>query len=63
MLSERAQWLSDVVEVIGIGRSDTESFIVLQWIPEGLFTPVIEAVALKDLGEREGWKQLKARGC
>lgn len=62
LLSERVQWLSDVVEVIGIGRSEAESFIVLQWIPEGQTSPVIEAVALKDLGEREGWRQLKARG-
>lgn len=29
------QWLCDVVNVAGIGRSENEDFIVLEWQPEG----------------------------
>lgn len=62
LLSETEQWLSDVVEVVGIGQSELETFIVLQWTPEGQNAPIVEAVPLKDLGDREGWKQLRQQG-
>lgn len=62
LLSERADWLSDVISVVGIGQSETEHFIVLEWTPESKQQPIIEALSLGDLGEREGWRQLKAKG-
>ncbi|RKR71081.1 putative DNA primase/helicase [Otariodibacter oris] len=62
LLSEREEWLSDVVDVIGIGRSDSEDFIVLEWKPEGSKDKIKEALPLEYLGEREGWKLLKKRG-
>ena len=62
LLSERAEWLSDAISVVGIGQSETEHFIVLEWTPESKQQPIIEALSLGDLGEREGWRQLKAKG-
>ncbi len=61
-LSERTEWLSDNISVVGIGQSETEHFLVLEWTPEGKTQPVKEALSLGDLGEREGWRQLKAKG-
>lgn len=62
LLSEREEWLSDPVEVVGIGQSESEAFIVLQWIPEGQECPHIEAMPLGDLGYKEGWKLLRSKG-
>lgn len=56
---ERVQWLSDVVDVVGIGRSESESYLVLQWQLEGSGQKVVEALPLGDIGEREGWRTLK----
>ncbi|MDG6894392.1 DUF927 domain-containing protein [Volucribacter amazonae] len=61
-ITEQIKWLSDVVEVIGIGRSESESYIVMQWQLEGSQDKVIEALPLGDIGEREGWRTLKNRG-
>ncbi|MDG6312998.1 DUF927 domain-containing protein [Glaesserella parasuis] len=62
LLSERTEWLSDVISVVGIGQSEAEHYLVLEWTPEGKTQPVKEALSLGDLGEREGWRQLKAKG-
>lgn len=62
LLSEREDWLSDPVEVVGIGQSESEAFIILQWIPEGQEMPHIEAMPLGDLGYKEGWKLLRQKG-
>lgn len=62
LISETEHWLCDPVQVIGIGQSDSEAFIVLQWTAEGQDYPTIEAIPLKDLGDREGWKLLRQRG-
>lgn len=59
---ERVQWLSDVVDVVGIGRSESESYLVLQWQLENSLDKVTEALPLGDIGEREGWRTLKNRG-
>lgn len=61
-INERCEWLSDCVETIGIGRSETDDFIILKWTPEHSKTPVIEALPLADLGEKDGWKALKKKG-
>lgn len=59
---EVEKWLCDEVEVVGIGRSDERNYIVLQWNPEQAESKIIYALALEDLGEKEGWKQLKSNG-
>ncbi|MGX3021516.1 DUF927 domain-containing protein [Ursidibacter sp. B-7004-1] len=62
LLSERTEWLCDVVNVVGIGRSESEEFIVLQWRNEGSEQTITEAIPKEFIGEREGWKLLKKRG-
>lgn len=62
LLSERTEWLCDTVEVVGIGRSETDDFIMLKWTPEHSKTAIIEALPLADLGEKDGWKALKKKG-
>lgn len=62
LISETEHWLSDPVQVIGIGQSESEAFIVLQFTPEGQTKPMIEALPLADLGDKEGWKRLRQRG-
>ncbi|WP_458118935.1 DUF927 domain-containing protein [Mannheimia haemolytica] len=62
LLSEHEDWLSDPVEVVGIGQSESEAFIMLQWTPEGQEQPHIEAMPLGDLGYKEGWKLLRQKG-
>lgn len=62
LISETEHWLSDPVQVVGIGQSESEAFIVLQFTPEGQTKPMIEALPLAELGDREGWKRLRMRG-
>lgn len=62
LLSETAQWLCDVVNVVGVGRSGSEDYLVLAWQPEHSQQKIIEALPMEDVGEREGWRQLKKRG-
>ena len=62
LLSERTEWLCDVVNVVGIGRSESEEFIILQWRNEGDDQTITEAIPKEFIGEREGWKLLKKRG-
>ncbi|MEQ1969408.1 DUF927 domain-containing protein [Xenorhabdus nematophila] len=54
------QWLSDSMQVIGRGRDDIEFYLIIQWEEDG--TTYTEAVKTGDIGEREGWRQLKAAG-
>ncbi|WJS87507.1 hypothetical protein NEE10_06140 [Glaesserella parasuis] len=46
LLSERTEWLSDVISVVGIGQSEAEHYLVLEWTPEGKTQPVKEALSL-----------------
>lgn len=61
-LSERTEWLSDVVEVVGVGRNEGKYFLILQFQPENQSQKVLDTLPLEDVGEREGWKQLKDKG-
>lgn len=59
---EVLKWLSSPVQVIGEGATDTDSYLVLQFTPQHKTEPVIEAIASANLGEREGWRQLRQKG-
>lgn len=61
-INELNKWLCDDVEIVGIGRSDERSYIILQWTPEQAEDKITYALALEDLGEKEGYKQLKSNG-
>lgn len=55
-------WLCSPLEVIGIGRDDRDQFLILRWLPAGAASPTTQALPLADIGEREGWRVLKAGG-
>lgn len=55
-------WLSSPLEVVGIGRDDKDQFLILRWKPAGAKVVTTHALPMADIGEREGWKVLKAGG-
>ncbi len=55
-------WLCSPLEVIGIGRDDKDQFLIMRWQPVGAATSTVHALPLADIGEREGWRVLKAGG-
>ncbi|PLY35326.1 DNA primase [Pectobacterium carotovorum] len=55
-------WLCSPLEVIGSGRDDSDQFLILRWHVAGRKTPVTAGLPLADIGEREGWRTLKAGG-
>ncbi|WP_143531312.1 DUF927 domain-containing protein, partial [Rodentibacter rarus] len=61
-ISEKVQFLSDIVEVVGVGYNAEESHLILKFTPENRKKAVIVAQPLATIGKREGWQQLKAKG-
>ncbi len=61
-LINNESWLSSPLEVIGTGKDDKDQFLILRWLPAGETLPTTAAVPLADIGEREGWRTLKAGG-
>ncbi|EFP3678719.1 DUF927 domain-containing protein [Salmonella enterica] len=61
-VTETESWLCSPLEVISIGTDGRDRYLILRWQPEGEKVPVIRAVPLADIGEREGWRTLKAGG-
>ena len=61
-IAEKESWLSAPLQVAGIGEDDNERYLVLSWQPEGSKTDRIEALPMRDIGEREGWAKLRAGG-
>lgn len=55
-------WLCSPLTVVGIGRDDKDQFLILRWIASGAKLPTTQAIPLADIGEREGWRVLKAGG-
>ncbi|MGM7854404.1 DUF927 domain-containing protein [Yersinia enterocolitica] len=55
-------WLCSPLEVIGTGRDDKDQYLIIRWLPIGEDIPTTAAVPLADIGEREGWRTLKAGG-
>lgn len=55
-------WLCSPLEVIGTGRDDKDQYLVIRWLPAGESNPTTAAIPLADIGEREGWRTLKAGG-
>lgn len=56
------QWMSDPLDVAGVGADDTERFLVLRWCPTGARDLHTEAIPARDIGERDGWARLRAGG-
>ncbi|GAA0513783.1 hypothetical protein GCM10009414_24090 [Tatumella terrea] len=58
----KESWLSSPLDVIGTGRDDKDQYLILRWVPYGETSPVTAPLPLADVGEREGWRTLKAGG-
>ncbi|MBD2794042.1 DUF927 domain-containing protein [Xenorhabdus sp. CUL] len=57
------QWLCSPVDVIGTGIDENEEqYLIVRWQAKGNKDPVIKGIAAADIGEREGWRMLKAGG-
>ncbi|ATO32760.1 TOPRIM and DUF927 domain-containing protein [Dickeya dianthicola] len=59
---QHEQWLCSPLAVVGVGRDDAEQYLILRWQPAGATQAVTAALPLADVGEREGWRTLKAGG-
>ncbi|EQB1503111.1 DUF927 domain-containing protein [Enterobacter asburiae] len=55
-------WLASPMDVIGTGRDDKDQFLIIRWQAFGADIPTTAAIPLADIGEREGWRTLKAGG-
>lgn len=55
-------WLCSPLEVIGTGRDDKDQYLIIRWMAFGADIPSTAAIPLADIGEREGWRTLKAGG-
>ncbi|EPN0728698.1 DUF927 domain-containing protein [Yersinia enterocolitica] len=55
-------WLCSPLEVVGIGRGDNDQYLILRWQAAGGNVKTTQAIPLADIGEREGWRVLKAGG-
>ncbi len=55
-------WLASPMDVIGTGRDDKDQFLIIRWQAFGANVLTTAAIPLADIGEREGWRTLKAGG-
>lgn len=55
-------WLCSPLDVIGTGRDDKDQYLILRWQAFGTDARKTVAIPLADIGEREGWRTLKAGG-
>lgn len=55
-------WLASPMEVIGTGRDDKDQYLIVRWLAFGAAVQTTAAIPLADIGEREGWRTLKAGG-
>lgn len=53
-------WLCSPLDVIGAGSDGTARYLVLSWTVQG--EKITRAIPAAEIGEREGWKVLKAGG-
>jgi len=58
----RESWLCSPLQVVGTGRDDKDQFLILRWQAWGSESETTQAIPLADIGEREGWRTLKAGG-
>ncbi|CAM3937625.1 DUF927 domain-containing protein [Klebsiella pneumoniae] len=59
----RESWLCSALKVIGIGIDDSKTrYLILRWQALGSKVETVQAIPLADIGEREGWRMLKAGG-
>lgn len=55
-------WLCSPLDVIGSGSDGAERYLVLRWCSPRGGEDITKAIPCADIGEREGWRQLKSSG-
>ncbi|ELN2734867.1 DUF927 domain-containing protein [Pluralibacter gergoviae] len=55
-------WLCSRLEVVGSGSDGAERYLVLRWRVPGGREEITRAIPCADIGERDGWRCLKAGG-
>ncbi|EPE1528230.1 TPA: DUF927 domain-containing protein [Citrobacter freundii] len=55
-------WLCSPLEVVGSGSDGAERYLVLRWRSPRGHEDITKAIPCADVGEREGWRSLKAGG-
>lgn len=62
-ITTRESWLCSALGVIGTGIDDSKTrYLILRWRPFGSKGDTVQAIPFADIGEREGWRTLKAGG-
>ncbi|WP_324700509.1 MULTISPECIES: DUF927 domain-containing protein [Enterobacteriaceae] len=62
-ITEVESLLCSALEVVGVGIDDNRTrYLVLRWLALGAKEETTQAIPLADIGEREGWRTLKAGG-
>lgn len=55
-------WLCSPLEVVGSGSDGAERYLVLRWRSPRGHEDITKAIPCADIGERDGWRSLKAGG-
>lgn len=55
-------WLCSPIEVVGSGSDGAERYLVLRWHSPRGHENITRAIPCADIGERDGWRSLKAGG-
>ncbi|EAT6598661.1 DUF927 domain-containing protein [Salmonella enterica] len=55
-------WLCSPIEVVGSGSDGAERYLVLRWRSPRGHEDITRAIPCADIGERDGWRSLKAGG-
>jgi len=55
-------WLCSPLEVVGSGSDGAERYLVLRWRSARGHEDITRAIPCADIGERDGWRSLKAGG-
>ncbi|WP_050861652.1 DUF927 domain-containing protein [Enterobacter kobei] len=55
-------WLSSPLEIVGAGSDGADRYLVLRWRCPRSRGDITRAIAWADIGERDGWRALKAGG-
>ncbi|MEQ1965089.1 DUF927 domain-containing protein [Xenorhabdus khoisanae] len=59
---EIEKWLSDYMEVVGIGNDGGEGYLIIKLSQEGIDKLTFEAMPRREIGMPMGWARLRSRG-
>ncbi|CDH23556.1 DUF927 domain-containing protein [Xenorhabdus bovienii] len=59
---EVERWLSDHMEIVGIGNDGSEGYLIIKLRQEGSGKYIVEALPRREIGMPVGWARLRSRG-